>query len=82
MYSLRIALFVVSAAVCSGVLTLIVLLAPLDLTGAQMATAITLAHLVGLTAGFAASCIICDRLLKGSDACQEQSPTNGYKPAV
>ena len=86
MFSLRIALFVMSAAVISGVLTLIVLLAPLGLSGQQMAGAITVAHLVGLAAGFGASCVICNRLLKGADACREQSPTHahthGHTPAV
>lgn len=82
MFSLRIALFVMSAAVFSGVLTLIVLLAPLGLTGGQMATAITVAHFVGLSAGYGASCMICNRLLNGHATCREQSPAIGHKPAV
>ena len=84
MFSLRLALFVMSAAVISGVLTLIVLLAPLGLNGSHLATAITLAHLVGLAAGFGVSCIICNRLLKGSEACREplNDRTNGHNAAA
>lgn len=81
MFSLRIALFVMSAAVLSGVLTLIVLLAPLGLNGEQMASAITLAHIVGIAAGFGVSCIICNRLLK-SEACREDVGAKGHTPAA
>ncbi|MCK5166540.1 MAG: hypothetical protein KAQ66_04450 [Rhodospirillaceae bacterium] len=79
---MRITLFVMSAAVFSGVLTLIVLLFPLGLTSVQMGTALTLAHLVGIAAGFGASNIICDRLFKNSSTFNEQLTAHSHKYAV
>jgi|GEM_PF-2586331 len=73
----KMSIFVMAAAVCSGVLTLVALLVPFGLSGQQVAQAITVAHLVGIAAGYCSSCAICKRILKGYDGYRLQPTTSG-----